>query len=716
MPNTYQSNPAGSGIAADLCATDSYLFTDGTFSQQGSQVFGVRSVDVFQTTAKLTCAGKIYTICKGRVLIQPQAGNPDKVNLVLSPYSQPCSVLNIRYIVYRGLSFSDFFITGVDQPLIAGSATVGSAFIKQLWTSYLNYYASIEEPAPVFKAAFVGYHEENDTAQVPEDTMDAYFFKNKSLLHQTNPASTIFDFELPLIDGGVELGQVNGEIGIDIVFGRGDNYNPKDDIPSIFNLAFARLVEHQLDLTGKSGQEQKRIKQLSHSFMDLAAFYNLHANGLGKLRVPGATASILKTKEEIAPKISAFATKDIVYLLVRSERGRYYNYYDNYGTGILSNMLLSWGDNVLEPQQYETHGWPILQMSALTDKVNLSFFVNRKHSSRLYVNCGTLSGSTLHEDGFVRGSLLLPELPPETEPDSRETNYTRTLSFDLLSVGTAFLGGWIDILFKGNMLYGNSPGVNDQKYDIEDLDDLFGLLDDRPLLPDPGTGLSYPVISDFNKELVYFPAADQAVDIAVVTNRCVHDAIRGEEGGVVQRRTYETVPYKVNRPAINTGQSRSFQSERSVMGWRAFAPEINNYYALEDPNYFSLTSFTAQSNTINGLKLETRDGNGGGKKIVGLTQVENERLSGLIQEHGISNPRIYFDDAVGEKYVSVEGVSYNYYNLAIVGEVTTGILEVHFPVDAVSVYSLDGNCYFSAAYSQHVEVINLSDFVTLFKI
>ena len=105
-----------------------YFIESGGFpSQLEEQSFGPASSTEFRLTSQftLTSAKKAFAICKGVVLLQQQtgAGNEDKVNLVLRPYSQPFPGLNVKYFVYRGLQKSDFFNTASVPKIIKSNAT-----------------------------------------------------------------------------------------------------------------------------------------------------------------------------------------------------------------------------------------------------------------------------------------------------------------------------------------------------------------------------------------------------------------------------------------------------------------------------------------------------------------------------------------------------------------------------------------------------------------
>ncbi|HUC83472.1 MAG TPA: hypothetical protein VMR70_21345, partial [Flavisolibacter sp.] len=91
----------------DHIKEQSHFFIDPSgVTQVAAQAFGPvagNEANEFRLTSGFSCNGtaKAFAICKGIVLVQPQAGNTGKVNLVLRPFTQPFPGLNIKYFVYR---------------------------------------------------------------------------------------------------------------------------------------------------------------------------------------------------------------------------------------------------------------------------------------------------------------------------------------------------------------------------------------------------------------------------------------------------------------------------------------------------------------------------------------------------------------------------------------------------------------------------------------
>lgn len=116
-------------------AIQSHFFIEsaGFPVQTEVQSFGSKTPTAFRLTSGFilpeNTTKKAFAICKGVVLLQPQAGagNENKVNLILRPYNQPFPGLNVKYFIYRGLQKSDFF-TSDSAPKIIEQITATSYF------------------------------------------------------------------------------------------------------------------------------------------------------------------------------------------------------------------------------------------------------------------------------------------------------------------------------------------------------------------------------------------------------------------------------------------------------------------------------------------------------------------------------------------------------------------------------------------------------------
>ena len=74
---------------------------------------------------------------------------------------------------------------------------------------------------------------------------------------------------------------------------------------------------------------QKLVRESASMFMDIAAFYGLHAQGGGKVYTNASTEPLTKAAN-IYGLIEKYQTKNTTYLYIQSNRQRSYDFYGNY--------------------------------------------------------------------------------------------------------------------------------------------------------------------------------------------------------------------------------------------------------------------------------------------------------------------------------------------------------------------------------------------------
>jgi hypothetical protein len=223
---------------------------------------------------------KAFSICKGVVLVQPQTGTIDKVNLILRPYKQPFPGLNVKYFIYRGLRKSDFFTTEPAPNITTGTSDFIikiNEYFDAFYTGELKDAAGNVISKPLFTAKFIGYDPTISDTKLLSDI----FFKNSVI----GASSETDAFELPMIDMGKSLGRfAEGDCGIDVVLNYGDYKKEFNDGEFVFDLAYARKAEAIITLTGTIEAEKKLQREQITQFIDIAAFYGLYSKD-GKIIV-----------------------------------------------------------------------------------------------------------------------------------------------------------------------------------------------------------------------------------------------------------------------------------------------------------------------------------------------------------------------------------------------------------------------------------------------
>ena len=342
-----------------------------------TQAFGPVNSNEFRLTNlfSLTSETMAYSICKGIILIQPQIGSTDKVNLILRPYKQPIPGLNIKYFIYRGLKKSDF----LNGSNVLQNDSTTSDFVNKINTDFDAFYNNNPKdengniiPKPNFSSSFIGYNE--NISEVPLNTLISDFFFKQS---DTTSEDETFAFELPLIDEGKSLGKfASGECGIDVVLHYGDYKNEFDNGEFVFDLNYARVASKKISLQGNSYEKALQKEQISQ-FIDIAALYGTYVPN-GKIDVHTSSDTVVsKTGLDIYTSLlPSFATKNNWYIYIHSDRNRSYDFYGNYKlSDEVSNVnnIKTGSTPTLSESLYGTNGWPLLILSEAQTIANNSY-------------------------------------------------------------------------------------------------------------------------------------------------------------------------------------------------------------------------------------------------------------------------------------------------------------------------------------------------------
>ena len=704
------SNNSGQ-VRPELMPESQFYLESSNFTQSSSERFGIvesGGVSTFRTTSKISgYNGKIYTICQGQIFVQPNSSDSTKVNVILKPFGQPIKGLAIKYFIYRGLSKSDFF----DNDLIKTNGSGVSGFIQYIRQDFEQLYGTngANTTPPPFYAKFIGYpsnapgEEQNVT-----DLIDDFFLKISHATGQTGSAveqDPKKAFELPMIPRGTSLGNVSGGIGIDIVLNEGDYTIEDDPNPFKLDLNFARLADHVLSPSSVSNDFHKKlIRESATSFLDIAAFYGLHAYGKGKLYVAGQNTP-LQNKDDIYNCIRNFATANTSYLYIQSNRQRSYNFYNNYTVeGTTNNIKIGTSPTSLSDAQFDSN-WPLLEINN-TQTFVIQLVTDNNANAGLYVKQGLLSNDTRNEDYFIRNENLLQQ-----NNSSNNLHFTKPLSFDFIKTSNnSIVSSVVQIIYEGCLL----PAKNEALEDVymKDIDDLFGLINVVPHIQ-AKTPSELHYIIDQNLLLINFENKTGGQDIATVTTKRTEDLVMKDETTSLKRITYESL---LNNIRQNTGsffESRSAYIDNSNSGTVTYESKLNNFYRPEKPYYLKTEIFTgSDGNTITGLSLQVEDGTLPSKKLLGITDVENTIFTTLIDSHDLNNPKFFFKNELEDEesyYISSEGTSYKRYSLCVIGETQTGGLLFFEPATKLYVSTIDNMIYASEEYSKWLPALNLDN-------
>ncbi|MCD0470485.1 hypothetical protein [Flavobacterium sp. JAS] len=708
-----------------MSATSHFFTESGGFTQSQAQSFGPVNDAEFNLTSKFSVATpqKAYSICKGVVLIQPQTGNSNKVNLILRPYKQPIKGLNVKYFIYRGLQKSDFFTAGTINSSNTGTS---SDFITKINADFNAFHGDRKAqdgvtplPIPPFTAKYIGYDESITDLSIP---LSAFFFKQSEFVAAGNTFDEKDDFELPMIDIGKSLGYfAAGECGIDVVLNYGDYKHNFDNGEFTFDLSYARSNEAKITLSGTDANK-KLLREQSTQFIDIAAFYGLFVPKESVSVMTAGTPTEVKGSAIFDIIIGKFFTKNNWYVYIQSDRTRSYDFYGNYkisetGANNLKTGLLEDATTKIVPMtetQYGTLGWPVLintqqQANIVTaNNLYLQLVTDNNNNTAFYGQIANVANA--QKDNFINADGL--RLPSDTEGNYQ--NLTSTVQLTTPATAGKNIASLSILLYQGKINTYDSEttlDVNGEpiilKRQANYFDDVFSLIDAQPLLKLSGdTSFSKMTSEKLNLINEFYDKKQQGISVAqtLTVNDVIETGI--EATPTVTRVTYLTEAGEVMNNAVSATGSTTPDTKTSASASGAVSK--NKTYELPEPFSYNLKPFTDGTETINGLEIKTFDSTIPGKIILGLTKTENNILKALITL-GLKNPRLFLIDLFEDEneFVSPENISYQKYKVAIVAESEKGTKKLYKPDTNVFVYSLDRKYHFSKGYSEYMPPISV---------
>jgi hypothetical protein len=717
-------------------STQSHFFIEsGGFPEQtGAQSFGPVSDGEFKLTSKFTLSGakKAFSICKGVVLVQPQAGSTTKVNLILRPYNQPFSGLNIKYFIYRGLQRSDFF--NEDSTLIIEETSGTSDFINKINQDFdaFNEGREDEEGEPIdpppFTPKFIGY----DPTVADSKLLSGFFFKESEFVEAGETFDETDNFELPLIDIGKSLGSfASGDCGIDVVLNYGDYNHSSDKGEFIFDLAYARATEARITLSGTNVEKKLQREQITQ-FIDITAFYGLFVNE-GKVKVSDATGETSSKSGNAIYNdlLSNFFNRNTVYLYIQSNLKRSYNFYNNYQLSGTNSDNLKFGipDNLAEDTygylDWPVHVFDIEQEGNSTDFNDISIQLVSSSSYEeiaLYVALG--NGDS--DRGFITRENIIDPLNT-----SEDVNFSKVINFKVPNVDVSgekkHISSLIQIIYIGKDVDFSPLGEGalwDDKNRYSLYNNLFPNVDIVPnfannnnLLVGTVNKLSlinYGVFSNLMNEsvlqdyVVFQKGIKNVIQLDLSTETFTNEKV------LFISKKIETL----DSFSIHDSQVLSKIHNSSNMSISPKETDHSSYFTtLYGSKDYSLTHtvITDDATDIKLLSLGIGESYDYCFYNLGITKNELDTLKGLIPTKA-TNINIYIHDDLNNPHVdNTSATSYFKYSLGISFESIDGELSVLLPTVPIYVYGHSNKFLASAEYSDFEEKSLSDNNITLIK-
>lgn len=638
---------------------------------------------------------KAYAITAGHAFIQEITGSTTQVNLVLRPLDPIDSPRGpVKYLVYRGLRRASFLDSS--GAVLPDAPAVNNDLLNRNWSARNSLNAEEKHLDPAFV-----------DLKVTRDDLGMTTLPNPPLADAT-PIGEVFDRypRWTRIDSGAWIGDFEhaGSYGFEIII---DGPGPEPTLASL------RVLDHTVDITYTPGQpkftngaEEDLLTRTQRErilrYVDPAAFIGTLAGGNIE-RNTSAGLTVSGSPHPIRTAIlQQFATRDVVYLDIRNELNQSLNFYGNYGDGTALNAAQIQVRNAagaMVPRAYHDHGWPILALKAGVDipadttadkvTIRIALPVGDNNDPVLY-----LAGAAFAADfpGYALKFAILNPLPgPVTNAFELGVHNDKTDGIVLPAA--------IRIVYARRYAGASNPVFPAARPLKDDLIDTL-LSPDSPALVPPAAGMT---TWDTNAELRYIGwTSKTGFDFTVRAGRAQDDF--GEiafayaegpaelHGGTSARAIHMSIDLGKGK-----AKTRSFYEHLKNVGLARLTrvptnsgPPIPALRVQSVHDNFSISVFDKSADNLFSIAYSTAEATA----IRGVTSqfVAGAPLSFAAINHEMTENGDQFP------YFSM--------NLGVLGSAVAGnTFEVRRIDTGVKLYSFDGRNYFSAAYTNAVELL-----------
>lgn len=368
------------------------------------------------TSFQVNQVAKLFACQDSLMIIQPYVDlatgttNPSLVNVVLKPIKGlEIPFDNIKYYIYRGVEAKSF-VTASNPTVIIPQSTAGKTeFIDKFWKNWDTYVTNTSYSGAAPSSKSFGYN-----ATLPDTTLLEEIF-NSQASHNTE----INELQAIKISEGEWIGNllVTQEFTFEII---------TDTDHLDLNLGYVRKSKQVIDTTGLPNSLPtekfliKAAKEKILNYVDPAAFFGMYYQRGLRL----SKTSKVKKDSLYTIVLDKFLNKNAVYLDIRSERGYYYNYYENYGEKLLSggtvvanNMLSVKSKDATSWNYVDTLGlfWPIILLDGgyinPSKVLNLRLRVDDNQAPILFSQNPRLFGNT-NVNNFISTTDLIDNTSP----------------------------------------------------------------------------------------------------------------------------------------------------------------------------------------------------------------------------------------------------------------------------------------------------------------
>jgi hypothetical protein len=567
-----------SAVVAANYATDAFGPVTGALTTKYRTTAVVRTASVSPV--------KLFAICDGQLLIQPQTGDATKINIILKPTAS-FAPLKVKYFIYRGVNKADWIDAAGNLPVVNTSDPTQPALLQSLWAKFIAFnlpfftLGIIPAPPNTFAASLIGYKEADDIT----NSIDYYF---------TRKINDTF-FQIPSCSKGNHIGNFSGQVGLDIVIDHGDYGLTNQEQLFKLDLAFARLKEHVFDtatIPASTATKVKRYKEHIHQFVDPAAFWGSHIK-CGKIILHNNAAGITVNNDIVTQLVSKYQTKNKIYIYIQGEKNRSYNYFET------ARKVYGF---ITAGQLHATNGWPII-IEEITLTAATTTFKSVKKIQLDY----SVSSSIKAPDRHVAIDIVAPnnkttiypllyQPPTPASPPATLTGKTPAASIQFPVNGTKSCAVFI-------FIYANLK----QEFPVKDyFNELWPVnLASNLYLPAGETNLTHWCTYDKSRMVNLNPALNLG---ASIQNKVVFDNGKNQVAGgpavpTKKRRLYMAV---LKRNTTHSAEYDKLNIDTITAGLSAKTNSIDEYTLnLYNDSGFSAYrgNFTDGADTVNSLTL-----------------------------------------------------------------------------------------------------------------
>jgi hypothetical protein len=656
----------------------SCFFSDSTLCNQlETGAYGPVATDPvnkFRLTSVFECQGikKVYAPVAGRIFIQPNPEN-DKVNVLIKPFGS-ISGLKIKYFIFRGLNNNDFFESTIKVRKLSNTSSP-SSFLTRIWSTY-NYWNPNQEDN--FHPKFLGYDLQN---QPITNLIEKEFFKASENLNEK-------PFELFSVLEGEWIGNFTDKLGVEIILDEGDFVD--DSAVFKFDLDFLRQSEVVLNMNDYATNfKKKRIRETIFKFIEPAAFYGFHVENGTVKQYNGETLNKYKGLEIYTHIIDKFYNKNKIYIYLKSNKNRSYNYYSNYN----NELKIGSDKNNLPLASYLTSSWPVLiyntpqTNSEDLNKIYLKLVCDTdgNNNNKCFYNVlGNLKGD--RDGNWAYGGMK--SICNEGDSYTNEIEY----HFKNVEINSQkhFISNVVFAIYIGKLL----PTLNEPTDSQNNLKDKFHLINSNPLF----SVEEKPVIEEQFSSNLSFNSSDEGFK-QMLNNKYILDT--DTNGFKLSIETmvadYDTI-YNESNFQIEGYINKSTEINTNKSSFK-FKDYLNSYYKLESPYFLNKEKKDINGIEIICISLNILDNNLFKKHLICFTKDLKEEIYNYLTLNHIDNASVYL------KFINTEN-NIHKYQIKIVGENSNNQYEYFdfnttIPADAYF-YSLDKLVFFTKKYTANL--------------